>query len=104
MERDGATPFNVLPLANTDSATSAGALGHGAGTPGELCRWWVRYLCPPGGTVCDPFSGSGTVGVAALQQGRCYVGVEQSPEYVAIARQRLDAVRPTLDIAQEEAV
>ena len=89
LERGGVTPFNVLPLANTDSMHSAGALGHGAGTPLALCRWWVRYLCPPGGTVLDPFSGSASTGVAALREGRRYVGIEQDARYADASRQRL---------------
>lgn len=68
-ERDGCvTPFNLLPLANTNSVTSAGALGHGAGTPTPLAAWWVRYICPPGGVVLDPFAGVGSIGV---DRGRC---------------------------------
>lgn len=69
-ERGGVTPFNLLPAPNTDSRTSAGASGHGAGTPYDVAAWWVRYLCPPGGVVADPFAGSGTVGRAATDTGR----------------------------------
>lgn len=89
-ERGGTTPFNVLPISNANSRTSAGSHGHGAGTPLALCRWWVRYICPPGGTVLDPFLGSGTVALAALKEGRKCVGIERHPPYVAIARNRVD--------------
>lgn len=68
-DRGGVTPFNVLPLANTNSSSSAGASGHGAGTPYDLAAWWVRYLCPKGGVVLDPCAGTSTMGVAALRQG-----------------------------------
>jgi hypothetical protein len=88
-ERGGVTPFNLLPMSNGSSTNSAGAHGHGAGTPLALCSWWVRYICPPGGTVLDPFSGSGTVGLAAQQHGCSYVGIEKMPEYHAIAQRRL---------------
>lgn len=98
-ERGGVTPFNVLPVANTDSQSSAGAYGHGAGTPVPLCAWWVRYLCPPGGLVCDPFSGLASTGVAALQQGRRYLGIERSPEYADASRRRLGAAQPALAVA-----
>jgi site-specific DNA-methyltransferase (adenine-specific) len=56
-------------------------------------RWWVRYLCPPGGLVLDPFYGSGTTGEAVVREGggrRC-VGVERVPEYAAAARERVAA-------------
>ena len=57
--------------------------------PVKLMRWLVRLVCPPGGTVLDPFAGSGTTGVAALEEGMRFIGVEQSEEYAAIARARL---------------
>ncbi|MYV97302.1 site-specific DNA-methyltransferase [Streptomyces sp. SID3343] len=46
-------------------------------------------LCPPKGTVLDPFAGSGTTGVAALMEGRSFVGVEAKEEYADIAQARL---------------
>lgn len=92
MERGGVTPFNLLPLANTDSTHSAGAKGHGAGTPFPLAHWWVRYACPKGGVVLDPFCGSGTVGEAALDQSRSFQGFDQDATYVRIAAERLTAV------------
>jgi DNA modification methylase len=89
--RGGVTPFNVLPIPNTNSTDSAGAHGHGAGTPLALCRWWVRYICPPGGTVLEPFAGSGTVGIAAVQEGRKAILIEKEPAYCDIIRRRLPA-------------
>jgi DNA modification methylase len=90
VRRGGVTPFNVLPFANTNSMSSAGSNGHGAGTPLSLMRWWTRYICPPGGTVLDPFGGSGTGGLACLREGRKWVGIERMPEYVEIARKRIE--------------
>lgn len=89
VERGGVTPFNLIPIANSDSQISAGAHGHGAGTPLELCRWWTRYICPPGGRILDPFAGSGTTGIAAIEHGCDYVGVERYAKYVPIAEGRL---------------
>ena len=87
--RGGTTPFNVLPVANSNSTNSAGSTGHGAGTPEKLARWWVRYITPPGGTVLDPFLGSGTTALAALAEGRLCVGSERFPKYAEIARRRV---------------
>lgn len=92
VERGGVTPFNVLPFPNTNSSSSAGAHGHGAGTPEALARWWVRYICPPGGTVLEPFLGSATVALAALAEGRKCIGVEKLPKYAQIARERVAKV------------
>lgn len=44
----------------------------------------------PGGVILDPFAGSGTTGVAAVQAGYRFIGMEQEAAYVAIARARLD--------------
>jgi hypothetical protein len=89
LRRGGVIPMNVLPLPNAAPQGSAGADGHGAGTPARLCDFWVRYLCPPGGAVLDPFSGTGTTGLAALKHGCDYTGVEAVPEYHATACRRL---------------
>ena len=52
----------------------------------------MRYLCrlvtPPGGTVLDPFMGSGSTGVAAQLEGFKFIGIERDPAYVAIAASR----------------
>jgi site-specific DNA-methyltransferase (adenine-specific) len=49
----------------------------------------VRYSCPPGGTVLDPFCGSGSTAIAAREAGCQFVGVEVNPEYVEAANDRL---------------
>lgn len=55
----------------------------------------MRYLCkltatPTGGTVLDPFMGSGTTGMAAVMEGRDFVGIEKELEYVEISKRRID--------------
>jgi len=84
------TPFNLLPLPNTRSTDSAGAYGHGAGTPQELCDWWTRYIVPDNGTALDPFCGSGSTGLAAVSRGKNWIGIEKEASYVEIARTRLN--------------
>lgn len=54
-----------------------------------LMRWLVRLITPPGGTVLDPFTGSGSTGVAAILEGFGFLGCEQSPDYAAIAKHRI---------------
>ncbi len=54
-----------------------------------LMRWLCRLITPPGGTVLDPFAGSGTTGCAALAEGFDFVGVELDKEYVEIAKGRI---------------
>jgi DNA modification methylase len=57
--------------------------------PIELMRWLVRLVSPPGGLVLDPFCGSGSTGAAAALEGRRFLGIELSPEYVEIASARI---------------
>lgn len=52
--------------------------------PTELMRWLVRLVTPPGGTVLDPFLGSGTTAVAATLEGFSWVGCELTEAYVPI--------------------
>jgi hypothetical protein len=96
-ERGGTTPFNLLPISNCDSTNSAGSHSHGAGTPLDLCCWWVRYVVPSDGLVCDPFLGSGTMGIAVRQLGRRFVGCDKEAEYVEMARRRIGSATPLLD-------
>ncbi|MFK0172594.1 DNA-methyltransferase [Streptomyces sp. NPDC090306] len=57
--------------------------------PVEVMRTLVR-ICPDGGTVLDPFTGSGTTGVAALREHRSFIGAELSDHYAALAEERLE--------------
>lgn len=59
--------------------------------PVALMRYLVKLVTPPGGLVLDPFTGSGTTGVAALQEGCRFVGCEMNQEYLEIIRARLQA-------------
>ena len=52
-------------------------------------RWLVRLLCPPGGLVLDPTIGSGTTCVAAVLEGRRFLGIEIEPAYMEIAAARI---------------
>lgn len=62
--------------------------------PVDLMRWLVRLVVPPGGRCLDPFTGSGTTGVACAEEGVSFVGVEREADYVELARQRIHAVNP----------
>lgn len=57
--------------------------------PVALMRWLCRLVTPPGGTVLDPFGGSGSTGVAAFAEGFGATLIEMEPHYCDIARRRL---------------
>jgi len=60
--------------------------------PTDLMRYLCRLITPPNGVVLDPFTGSGSTGKAALLEGFNFIGIEQSPEYAAIAQARIEHV------------
>jgi DNA modification methylase len=60
--------------------------------PTDLMAYLCRLVTPTGGTVLDPFNGSGSTGKAAVREGFNYIGCELDPEYVEIARARIEAV------------
>jgi site-specific DNA-methyltransferase (adenine-specific) len=55
----------------------------------SLMAWLVRLITPPGGTVLDPFAGSGSTLVACIYEKMHFIGMEQSEDYCTIARARL---------------
>jgi DNA modification methylase len=57
--------------------------------PTALMRYLIKLVTPPGGTVLDPFTGSGSTGKAALLDGFQFVGVELTEEYLPIIEGRL---------------
>ena len=82
--RDKVYPTNVLHL-----ATECGNTEHSAAFPVSLPSWFINLLTQPRDVVLDPFLGSGSAAVAAAQLGRRYVGIDLSPQYCAVARERL---------------
>lgn len=66
---------------------------HFATFPPDLIKPCILAGCPVGGTVLDPFIGAGTTALVAEELGRNSIGLELNPEYLALARGRLDAAR-----------
>lgn len=93
---DNATS-NVLKC----SRTHASKREHPTEKPVELLRRLVVAATPPGGTVLDPFAGSGTTGVACVLEGRQFIGVEQCAEYVEMAQNRIKAATQQKEATSE---
>jgi site-specific DNA-methyltransferase (adenine-specific) len=74
------------------SAESATRVGHPAPFPVALPRRLIELYTYKGDLVLDPFVGSGTTALAAIQTGRHYVGFDTEAEYIELARARLGAV------------
>jgi hypothetical protein len=75
----------------SEDAKHATRLGnhHPTVKPTDLMRYLCRLVTPPGGTVLDPFCGSGSTGKAATLEGFKFVGIEINPEYAEIAQCRI---------------
>lgn len=78
-------PSNVLHLATETSDRK-----HSAVFPLALPDFFIKLFSREGGLVCDPFLGSGTSAIAALQNNRQFVGVELFEEYFGTIKERLD--------------
>jgi DNA modification methylase len=81
------TNRNLRSVWNIATESFRGA--HFATFPKKLVEPCVKAGSAVGDTVLDPFAGSGTVGVVALRLGRSFVGIELSPEYAEMARNRI---------------
>jgi DNA modification methylase len=84
-----ATRFNPQTGELTDGYTGERRNTHPTVKPIDLMRWLVRLITPPGGLVLDPFTGSGTTGIACALEGMAFLGIEREAEYVDIARARI---------------
>lgn len=65
--------------------------------PISLMRYLCRLVTPPNGLIYDPFTGSGTTGIAAKMEGFNFIGSEQEAEYAEIAQARIAAWEPEVD-------
>lgn len=70
-----------------DTATAGN--NHPTVKPTDLMAYLCRLVTPPGGTVLDPFMGSGSTGKAAMREGFCFIGIELDEDYMAIAEARI---------------
>jgi site-specific DNA-methyltransferase (adenine-specific) len=68
---------------------------HQTQKPVELMAALLKVVAPPGGVVLDPFMGSGSTGVAAVENGYRFIGIERAAEHHGVARTRI------LDAASE---
>lgn len=99
----------ALAAAEFDAASIPGDLAeyfepvgnsHCTVKPVALMRWLIRLVTQPGDVVLDPFCGSATTGVAALLEGRRFIGIERAPDageraFAPIARARLEHAAPS---------
>jgi site-specific DNA-methyltransferase (adenine-specific) len=77
-------------ISHSISATNPERVGHPTQKPLRVMKWVIENYTNPSDTIFDPFMGSGTTGVAAVQLGRNFIGCEINPDYFAIAQKRIE--------------
>lgn len=89
--RGGASRFFYVAKPSKTERTAGGLVDNDHETVKSiaLMSWLVRLITPPGGTVLDPFAGSGTTGLACAASGMSFIGVEKKHKHHETARQRL---------------
>jgi len=94
-------PFAPTPRRNKRDVWTIGTGGfhgaHFAVFPEKLAEPCILAGCPTGGTVLDPFTGSGTTGVVAKKLGRDFVGIEINPDYRQMSTDRIAATSPEIE-------
>jgi site-specific DNA-methyltransferase (adenine-specific) len=117
-KRDRNEGLEGLPEVRTGamSATQDGTMLTGSGNerttsrqnfhptvkPTALMRYLVKLVTPPGGTVLDPFTGSGSTGKAAILEGFTFIGCEMTEDYVPIIQGRLEHAEATAAAEKEK--
>ena len=81
--------LRLCPNVMTPSGAD-GSKEHPTQKPVELMKWCIGFLPDDTETILDPFMGSGTTGVAAVQMGRNFIGIEREPKYFDIACKRIE--------------
>ena len=92
----GASRFFYTAKAPKRERPNVGGVQHPTVKPLAIMRWLIRLVTPPGGTVLDPFAGSGTTIEAALIEGFDPVGIEMEADYLPLIQHRIDRQAGTL--------
>jgi DNA modification methylase len=94
------TIYTVKPTRNRRSVwtitTKPYSGAHFAVMPADLVEPCIKAGCPEGGTVLDPFAGSGTTLAVAAELGRNAIGCELNPEYIELAERRIKEARASV--------
>jgi site-specific DNA-methyltransferase (adenine-specific) len=88
---DSGSAARFFYCAKTSKRERGEGNNHPTVKPITLMAYLCRLVTPTGGIVLDPFMGSGSTGIAALQEGFDFIGIEREAEYVGIAESRIEA-------------
>ena len=85
----GASRFFYVAKADATERPRVNGTAHPTVKPLSLMRWLVRLVTPPGGTVLEPFAGSGTTVEACIIEGFDCIAIEKGDEYLPLIMQRI---------------
>lgn len=74
---------------------------HQTQKPVEVMRWCIQQLPSECETICDPFMGAGSTGVACVQMGRRFIGIEINPHFFDVARRRIEEASRQGDLIRD---
>ena len=97
----GASRFFYVAKAPKSERPVVDGTAHPTVKPLALMRWLVRMVTPPGGTVLDPFAGSGTTLEAAMLEGFNVTGIEREADYLPLIQARIDRATAELEARAE---
>jgi site-specific DNA-methyltransferase (adenine-specific) len=86
----GASRFFYVAKASKKERPNVNGVAHPTVKPMALMQYLVRLVTPPGGTVLEPFAGSGTTIEAALNEGFNVIGIEMTDEYLPLIMSRIE--------------
>lgn len=93
--------FRYQAKAPASERPKVAGVAHETVKPLALIRWLTRLITPPGGTVLDPFLGSGTTAEACVHEGMRCVGIEEADKYMPLIQARLTKPAQTgLDLGE----
>jgi DNA modification methylase len=99
----GASRFFYVAKADASERPRVNGTAHPTVKPLDLMRWLVRLVTPPGGTVLEPFAGSGTTVEACIIEGFQCIAIEREADYLPLIRQRIDRRRDPVDALRGQA-
>jgi site-specific DNA-methyltransferase (adenine-specific) len=89
----GASRFFYTAKASSSERIRLEGTAHPTVKPLSLMRWLVRLVTPPGGTVLEPFAGSGTTVEACILEGFRCIAIEREADYLPLITQRINRQR-----------
>ena len=92
-----AARYFYCPKVSKNERNNADKNTHPTVKPVELMKYLCRLVTPKGGTVLDPFMGSGSTGMAAKDEGFDFIGIEKEKEYFDICQSRIKKTAPLMD-------